>query len=222
METSYYRVKEMSTAKHAIRRSARRIGVEQGANFEKRREIILRVAAREFNQKGIQNTSLDDIAARLRVTKPALYHYVSSKDEMIRQCLEMAMTENGKLLDSVNGLNATGLGKLQYVFERWAANATTDFGRGMVLIEPHSLSDESRKTHLDSHRLILRSVEAIIEEGIRDNSVRKCNPAVMALGLMGVFNSPARWFRSQGPLSLEEAVAELIGLMKNGIATDTH
>src|SRR5215469_1382674 len=46
-----------------------------------KREAVIRAAAREFNRKGYHNTSLDDIAARLEVTKPTVYYYVTSKEQ---------------------------------------------------------------------------------------------------------------------------------------------
>jgi len=40
---------------------------------------VIRAAAHAFNHKGYHNTSLDDIAAALEVTKPTVYYYVSNK-----------------------------------------------------------------------------------------------------------------------------------------------
>src|SRR5437773_10131185 len=51
-----------------------------------KREAVIRAAAREFNRKGYHNTSLDDIAARLEVTKPTVYYYVTSKAPLLFQC----------------------------------------------------------------------------------------------------------------------------------------
>jgi len=200
------------------RRAARRIGAEQGADYEERHQIILREAARAFVEHGTQNTSLDDLAARLGVTKPALYHYVSGKDELISQVLDMAAQEKLGMLDAVSAEVLNGRDKLRRVFELWAANATTDFGRAVVLIERFALSEQSLEKYLEVHRKILRRIETLIREGIDDGSIRDCNPAVMALGLMGVFNSPARWYRSEGPLSLDNAVGQLVELMEHGVA----
>lgn len=42
-------------------------------------------AARElFAVKGVQRTSLQDIAARLGITKPALYYHFGSREELVR------------------------------------------------------------------------------------------------------------------------------------------
>src|SRR6185312_4198944 len=51
-----------------------------------KREAVIRAAARAFNQKGYHNTSLDDIAAALEVTKPTVYYYVSNKEQLLFEC----------------------------------------------------------------------------------------------------------------------------------------
>ncbi|AQA02332.1 TetR family transcriptional regulator [Mycobacterium sp. MS1601] len=46
-------------------------------------------AARElFAVKGVQRTSLQDIAARLGITKPALYYHFSSREELVRSIVQ--------------------------------------------------------------------------------------------------------------------------------------
>src|SRR5204863_247104 len=56
------------------------------ASWPSNSEAVIRAAAREFNRKGYHNTSLDDIAARLEVTKPTVYYYVTSKEQLLFQC----------------------------------------------------------------------------------------------------------------------------------------
>lgn len=51
-------------------------------------------AARElFAEKGVQRTSLQDIAARLGITKPALYYHFSSREELVHSILEPFLDE---------------------------------------------------------------------------------------------------------------------------------
>lgn len=207
----------MGSETETCRRAARRIGVSEGADYEERHQIILREAARAFVEHGTQNTSLDDVAARVGVTKPALYHYVSSKDELISQVLDIAAQEKLAMLDGIHAAPLSGRERLRRVCELWATSATTDFGRAVVLIERYALAPKSLEKYLEVHRKILRRIETLIKDGVSDGSIRDCNPAVMALGLMGVFNSPARWYRKDGPMSLDAAVHELVELMEHGV-----
>jgi AcrR family transcriptional regulator len=51
------------------------------------RETIQGVARELFAQKGVQRTSLQDIADRLGITKPALYYHFRSRDDLVRSIL---------------------------------------------------------------------------------------------------------------------------------------
>ncbi|MFI9554738.1 TetR/AcrR family transcriptional regulator [Nonomuraea endophytica] len=49
---------------------------------------IQAVARELFLAKGMQQTSLQDIADRLGITKPALYYHFSSREELVRSIIE--------------------------------------------------------------------------------------------------------------------------------------
>jgi AcrR family transcriptional regulator len=46
------------------------------------------VARELFAQKGVQRTSLQDIADRLGITKPALYYHFKSRDDLVRSIIQ--------------------------------------------------------------------------------------------------------------------------------------
>jgi AcrR family transcriptional regulator len=58
---------------------------------EVKRNAVLQTAAQLFNERGYHATSLDDIAERLNVTKPTLYYYVESKDQILLECVRTAL-----------------------------------------------------------------------------------------------------------------------------------
>ena len=51
-------------------------------------DSLLDVAVAVFNERGFEATSMEDVAARLGVTKSAIYHHVPSKVELLRLALE--------------------------------------------------------------------------------------------------------------------------------------
>lgn len=55
-----------------------------------KRERILSTAIRLFNWKGIDTTSLDEIAAELKVTKRTLYQRVGDKETLIQACFDQS------------------------------------------------------------------------------------------------------------------------------------
>ena len=49
----------------------------------RKKEAVLRMAVRLFLENGVHRTSLAEVAAALNITKPALYNYFRSKDEIL-------------------------------------------------------------------------------------------------------------------------------------------
>lgn len=62
------------------------------------RERIQDVARNLFVEKGVQRTSLQDIAAQLGITKPALYYHFSSREELVRSILAPVIEEGEKFI----------------------------------------------------------------------------------------------------------------------------
>lgn len=57
------------------------------------RSRIQQVARELFTQKGVQRTSLQDIADRLGITKPALYYHFRSREDLVRSILQPLLDE---------------------------------------------------------------------------------------------------------------------------------
>ncbi|MET0896797.1 MAG: TetR/AcrR family transcriptional regulator [Mycobacterium sp.] len=61
------------------------------------RQRIQDVARELFAVKGVQRTSLQDIAARLGITKPALYYHFSSREDLVRSIVS-PLIDGGEVL----------------------------------------------------------------------------------------------------------------------------
>ncbi|MEZ0052161.1 AcrR family transcriptional regulator [Mycobacterium sp. MAA66] len=73
-------------------------------------ETRLRIqnAARElFTQKGVQRTSLQDIADRLGITKPALYYHFTSREDLVRSILQPLIDEGEEFVAAQEGLRGS-------------------------------------------------------------------------------------------------------------------
>src|SRR5258706_1403727 len=55
------------------------------------RQEILPPAARLFQQRGYDATSMNDVAAALKLSKGGLYHHFQSKDEILFNLMNQAM-----------------------------------------------------------------------------------------------------------------------------------
>ena len=78
-----------------------------------KREQIAAEASRLFNRRGIGATSLDEVAAAVGMTKPALYNYFSGKDELISHCYQRSFVMFRRFIEAAghaeSGLRQIGL-----------------------------------------------------------------------------------------------------------------
>jgi AcrR family transcriptional regulator len=62
------------------------------------RERIQDVARELFKQQGMQRTSLQDIADKLGITKPALYYHFTSREDLVRSIVQPLIDEGERFL----------------------------------------------------------------------------------------------------------------------------
>src|SRR3546814_9604290 len=70
------------------------------AEREAKREAVLQTAARAFAENGYHRTSLEEIAARLGVSKPTIYYYAQNKDDLVAARSEEHTSELQSLMRS--------------------------------------------------------------------------------------------------------------------------
>ncbi|OBF79813.1 TetR family transcriptional regulator [Mycobacterium sp. 852002-51163_SCH5372311] len=63
------------------------------------RQRIQEVARDLFVQQGVQRTSLQDIADKLGITKPALYYHFASREELVRSILVPLIDEGERFVE---------------------------------------------------------------------------------------------------------------------------
>ena len=187
-------------------------------HFEEKRVLILTEAARLFVEKGAHETSLSDIATRFGISKPALYHYAKSKDDIIAQILVAARDANREMLDHFEHSAGTGLEKLRGALALYGESMTTDAARCLALIQVSTFSEETLAVHRDTHRVLLDGLTDIIAEGIKDGSIKPCHPRIAVFAILHSLNGIARWFREEGELTQEEVTQQIIDLFFEGIA----
>ncbi|OXM69699.1 TetR/AcrR family transcriptional regulator [Amycolatopsis vastitatis] len=62
------------------------------------KQRILDVARDLFSKQGVQRTSLQDIADRLGITKPALYYHFPSREDLVRSILQPLLDDGEEFL----------------------------------------------------------------------------------------------------------------------------
>ena len=182
-----------------------------------KRLAILRTAARLFNERGYHETSLNELAARLHVTKPSLYYYVKSKEDILLQILHHAMDQIGPAIAVANQTGSDGLNKLKIFVRTYIDVLTGDFGKCLVLSGIAPLELASREQIRPSFRHIDHSVRKMVADGVADGSIAACNPKIAAFTLFGALHWMTSWYRSDGELGPDELATQIFTIFVAGL-----
>lgn len=172
---------------------------------EDRPQELLEAALRVFAAHGYRNTRLDEVAAAAGVTKGALYHYFSNKEELLRRALDAHQERAfGRLEQALRDERGSAAARLTVLLRR--AFGGNDPARVDVLLLLQGTANEAPEVYrrwlasapIKGWKLIAR----IIDEGrasgeFRDDVDAEVVARVMLTGLMG----QVMWQRHAGAVS---------------------
>lgn len=183
-----------------------------------KREAVLRVAARLFNEKGFHATSLDEVAERLNVTKPTLYYYVKNKDEILFDCVHagLDMVRRG-IAEAAREGSGSALDKLRACMRAYAQVVTLDFGMCVIRVGEDPLPAEGRRKLRKLKSQIDLEFRRLIEQGMAEGSIAPCDAKLAAFTLAGAISWIGRWYRPDGELSPEQVADHCIGVLLHGV-----
>ena len=185
---------------------------------DEKREAVLRTAVQLFLEQGYHGTTLNDVAERLNVTKPALYNYFRGKDEILYECWAIGAERVYDRIGEIAAAGGSGLAKLRKLIIAYAEMMTTDYGKSLVRFDLRDLSEHNRKIIQASKRKIDRAFRGYIKDGMVDGSIRPCDIKLSAFTIAGSLNWIGHWYQPGGALSAEDIAAEFAIRLTEGLA----
>ncbi|MGE7826716.1 TetR/AcrR family transcriptional regulator [Paenibacillus sp. NPDC093718] len=151
---------------------------------------ILTVALNLFMQKGYEQTSIQDIINELGgLTKGAIYHHFKSKEEIWQAVIDHAFKGVDEMLSGIrddNGLN--GLEKLRKISQLSLDNAAHN---ELASVAPNLLRNPkllAAQIENIFEKAVPVYIQPIIEQGMRDGSIRTDYPRELSEALVILTN----------------------------------
>jgi len=163
---------------------------------ERKRHAVILTAARAFRERGYHNTSIDDVAKALNVTKPTIYHYVPNKEQLLFECFHAGLRQIMDAFAVAEDSRQNARERLGAVMKGYAEAITSEFGWCMVQAENQDLSPAMSKRVRALKSEIDHGIRGLIEAGALDGSIRKCDAKITAFALAGAMNWIAYWYAS--------------------------
>jgi AcrR family transcriptional regulator len=175
------------------------------------RQDILRTAARLFQQQGYDATSMNDVAAALKLSKGGLYHHFQSKDEILFNLMNHALDiTQERVVDAVQG-TADPEERLRMLIRRHieVVMSVRDREITVMLHENHPLPPPMRRRINARKKDYVHYVENLIEEVQRSRQAKgNVSARASAFALLGMINWIYQWYRPEGSLQEESLIQQ--------------
>ncbi|MGW4424826.1 TetR family transcriptional regulator [Streptosporangium sp. NPDC004631] len=185
------------------------------------RRALLAGALRLFELHGYHATSVEDIVTDAGVTKGALYHHFSGKEEILLRLQEEYIDDRlrsfGRVLESfespVDRLRQLILESLVAI-DQFHAHVAIFSQEWRFLTEERFAAIKRKRDELDA------KYEAVIRQGIEEGVFNPAlQPRIVSVGILGMLTSAHNWYRPDGPLTVAEVADQFAELVLQGLVS---
>ena len=181
------------------------------------RRGLLDAAVAVFNESGYDATSVAALATRLGLSKAALYHHFSSKEEILESAL-------GEALDGLEGVLADTRtivpgDRLAAVLEGAVRVLAAHLPAVTLLLRVRGNSEIERRA-LERRRAFDQEVTRIVRAAQDEGAVRSDVDASVATRLLfGMVNSLVEWYRPGGAEDADALARDVLTVALDGLRT---
>ena len=183
------------------------------------RQEILRTAARLFQQRGYDATSMNDVAAALKLSKGGLYHHFQSKDEILFEIMNHAMEiTQERVLNPVRGITDPEE-RLRALIRLHIEVVLSPRDREITVMlhENHPLPPTLRRKINGRKKDYVHFVEHLVADVQRKrNSQSSVTPRAAAFALVGMINWIYQWYKPDGSLTGDALVQQYTDIFFRG------
>jgi len=182
------------------------------------RDDILDAAAQVFRKKGFHGASMSAIADAVNLQKASLYHHVASKQEILLELLERALSLLTQQIAAITSQPIPADQKLRLMIRAYlSALADNADLTAVLLFEHRSLDKKSHTRHVPQRDKFEKLWRDTLDEGAAQGIFACYDSGLAARALMGVLNWTLTWYRPEGGKSIEEIADEYADLLFHGL-----
>ena len=192
---------------------------EQTIRDQTVRKQVLAAAVDLFAANGYDGTSVQEIVERAGVTKGALYHYFTAKEDILLEIYTTVFDEQMAALDDIVAMERDPEWTLRAIIGSLIGVTAANVKISAVFSREATRMDQTRWAALqDRWRGYQETVRAVIRRGQADGTFSLvASPELTSWAVFGVTTTLHTWFRPDGPKTPEVLATELADLVMTGL-----
>jgi len=171
---------------------------------------ILERAAELFAGRGFAATSMQDIADALGSSRPALYHYFRSKDEILDRLIEGLAESAEQAVTAATAVPGSADRRLRALVVALIAPVAESPGRfRLILTSDATVSRSARDRLRKLERTVVHAMSDVLDDGVESGEFRPGLDRAATFGILGMINWVAWWYSPGRDLSTDELCESL-------------
>lgn len=168
--------------------------------------------------KRVQRLFHGDAGQKARIRKATLYHYFSSKQELLYltllEAVSGALAQAQKIVES----DASSRRKLRLFLIDHIESIVLNLEAVTVFLEEGRYLEKAyREKYVSMRDKYEKLLRRIIEEGMARGEFRKIDPKIMGFAILGMCNWMIRWYDPNGPLSARKIAIRYVNILEKGL-----
>nr|WP_252970553.1 TetR/AcrR family transcriptional regulator [Corynebacterium guaraldiae] len=182
------------------------------------REDVIRAAVRAFTARGYDATSMDNVASELGISKSALYHHISSKEEILELTVVQALKRLEAVAEDMAAADLSAGEKVRGLL-RGSIEVLCSDPKSVALLLRLRGNSEVERSALERRRVLTRSVIPLVEEAQEEGAIRSDIEApLLTRMIFGMINSTSDWYEPEGRIDAEELANTFESVVFSGLA----
>lgn len=181
-----------------------------------RKEEIIRIASIIFAAKGYHGTTLEEIAKKMGISKPALYYHIKNKAEILREVI-------GRMMEPMEEVARIGRSdlpptqRIEHMIRLLVKFAVERTETTLIAFEQNKMlpkkSQEALRKRQKDVELVLQET---LEEGVKSGIYNVQDVKLASFAILATANWVYHWYKPGAGLSHEQIADQFIRLLENG------
>ena len=183
-----------------------------------RKDVIVSKAATLFREKGYKAASMRDLAEAVGVEAASLYNHIKSKSELLHELVFSVANKFVIKMDEIESENISSLAKMEKLLRFHITEMIHNYEEVYVSDrEWKHLSDPYLSNYQNQRRVYRKRIAAIIEEGIRNQEIKKIDAPTVVLIFLHAVSGIESWHRSTKKITAEELEQNMVTILIDGL-----
>jgi len=191
---------------------------DRDAMADAKRETLLAIASRLFNRKGIDSTSLEEIAGHVGATKRTLYHHLGDKQTLLVSCYARSYRIFLFIMQSMMAYKGPRLEALAAAFHAISTVYLRDDLAPIAPMVGHEALPPKAQAEMTPHAdALIAGYFGAMSLGKSENSLRVTDMEARVLLLPGAFSWLVKDTGTHGEARIEHIAREISALLAMGL-----